>query len=61
MLAASESCAALSADPKAPVAGELSRAVVEATGRLMLDVAWEPDAPVRWLGHDVVARRLARP
>jgi hypothetical protein len=61
MLAASEACAALSADPKTPVAGELSRAVVEATGRLMLDAAWEPDAPVRWLGHDVVARRLARP
>jgi hypothetical protein len=60
MLAASEACGAMSADPRSPVAGELSRAVVEAVGRLMLDASWEPDAPVRWLGHDVVARRLTR-
>jgi hypothetical protein len=60
MLAASEACTAMSADPRSPVAGELSRAVVEAVGRLMLDASWEPDAPVRWLGHDVVARRLTR-
>jgi hypothetical protein len=61
MLAASEACAAMSADPREPVVGELSRAVVEAVGRLMLDHAWEPDAPVRWLGHDVVAKRLVAP
>jgi hypothetical protein len=58
MLAASEACSAMSADPRNPVAAELSRAVVEGVGRLMLDASWEPDAPVRWLGHDVVARRL---
>jgi hypothetical protein len=58
MLAASEACSAMSADPRTPVVAELSRAVVEAVGRLMLDHAWEPDAPVRWLGHDVVAARL---
>jgi hypothetical protein len=58
MLAASEACSAMSADPRSPVVGELSRAVVDAVGRLMLDHAWEPDAPVRWLGHDVVARRI---
>jgi hypothetical protein len=61
MLEASEACGAMSADPRSPVAGELSRAVVEAVGRLMLDHAWEPDGPVRWLGHDVVARRLVTP
>ena len=58
MLAASEACGAMSADPRNPIVAELSRAVVETVGRLMLDHAWEPDAPVRWLGHDVVARRL---
>jgi hypothetical protein len=58
MLAASEACSAMSADPRTPVVGELSRAVVEAVGGLMLDHAWEPDAPVRWLGHDVIARRI---
>jgi hypothetical protein len=61
MLEASEACAAMSADPRSPVVGELSRAVVEGVGRLMLDFAWEPDGPVRWLGHDVVARRLVTP
>jgi hypothetical protein len=61
MLAASEDLLAMSADPRDPVCAELSRAVVAAVGRLMLDAAWDPDAPVRWLGHDVVARRIATP
>ncbi len=60
MLAASEECGAMSADPKNPVAAELSRAVVEGVGRLMLDASWDPEGPVRSLGHDVVARRLTR-
>jgi hypothetical protein len=58
MLAASDDLLAMSADPKDPVCAELSRAVVRSVGRLMLDAAWEPPGPVRWLGHDVVARRL---
>jgi hypothetical protein len=58
MLSASEDLLAMSADPKNPVCAELSRAVVASVGRLMLGAAWEPAAPVRWLGHDVVARRL---
>ena len=58
MLSASEDILAMSPDPKDPVVAELSRAVVRAVGRLMLDEAWEPGGPVRWLGHDVVARRL---
>jgi hypothetical protein len=61
MLAASEACGAMSADPRSPVVGELSRAVFDAVGRLMLDDAWEPAAAVRSLGHDVVARRIAAP
>jgi hypothetical protein len=61
MLAASEACGAMSADPRTPVVGELSRAAVDAVGRIMLDHAWEPDAPVRWLGHDVVAKRIVAP
>lgn len=56
MLEASEACAAMSADPRNPVAAELSRAVFAAVGRIMLDAAWDPPGPVRWLGHDVVAR-----
>jgi hypothetical protein len=61
MLAASEDLLALSADPRNPVCAELSRAVVASVGGLMLDASWEPSAPVVWLNHDVVARRLAAP
>jgi hypothetical protein len=35
--------------------------VFGAVGRLMLAEAWEPASPVRWLNHDVVARRLVTP
>ncbi len=58
MLAASDDTAAISADPKSPVAAELSPFVFRAVGRLMLDASWEPPAPVLWLGHDVVAKAL---
>jgi uncharacterized protein DUF6936 len=58
MLAASADCLAMSADPKVPVVAELSPFVFQAVGRLMFDEAWEPSRPVRWLNHDVVAKRL---
>jgi hypothetical protein len=61
MLAASDEVLAMSADARNAVAAELSRVVFAAVGRLMLDEAWEPAAPVRWLNHDVVARRHVRP
>ncbi len=60
MLAASEALLAMSADVKNPVCAELSRAVFHGVGRLMFDASWEPSAPVVWLNHDVVARRLIR-
>jgi hypothetical protein len=58
MLAASEATSAMSADPKSPVAAELSQVVFRGVGRLMLDASWQPSAPVLWLGHDVVAKAL---
>jgi hypothetical protein len=58
MLAASDALMAMSADPKSPVCAALSPAVVAGVGRLMFDASFEPPAPVLWLGHDVVARRL---
>jgi hypothetical protein len=58
MLPAAEEVLAFSADGKNTVAGELSRMVFGAVGRLMLAEAWEPSSPVRWLNHDVVAKRL---
>jgi Family of unknown function (DUF6936) len=60
MLEASEECLAMSADPRNPVCAELSRVVQRSVGRIMLDAAWEPSAPVLWLGHDVVARSALR-
>ena len=50
----------MSADPKNPVAAELSRTVLPAVGRLMFDESWEPSAPVRWLNHDVIAKQVVR-
>jgi hypothetical protein len=60
MLAAADEVLAMSADAKDAVASELSRAVYGATGRLMLAESWEPASPVRWLNHDVVAKRHVR-
>jgi hypothetical protein len=58
MLPAADEVLAFSADQKNTVAGELSRLVFGAVGRLMLAEAWEPAAPVCWLGHDVIAKRV---
>ncbi len=40
------------------VSDELSQHVVAATGMLMFGEASEPEAPVLWLDHDLVAQRL---
>lgn len=45
-------------DQKAIVCAELSRAVFRAVGRLMFHTSWQPQAPVLWLNHDVVARQI---
>lgn len=58
MLPAAEEVLAFSADQKDAVAAELSRAVFGAVGQLMLAEAWEPASPVRWLNHDVIAKRI---
>ncbi|RNC73286.1 MAG: hypothetical protein ED859_00830 [Desulfuromonadales bacterium] len=58
MLATSDEMMAMNADPKNIVCAELSRAVFHGVGRLMFDHSWAPGAPVVWLNHDVIARRL---
>jgi hypothetical protein len=45
-------------NPKEIVCAVLSREVFTAVGKLMLDTMWEPSAPVFWLGHDLIAKRL---
>lgn len=58
MLATSDELMALNADPKNIVCAELSKSVFHGVGRLMFDHSWAPQAPVVWLNHDVIARRL---
>jgi hypothetical protein len=60
MLNCSAELIALNADPKEIVCALLSRGVFQAVGRLMFDSSFEPKAPVYWLNHDVIAKRLAR-
>lgn len=40
------------------VCAALSRAVFTGVGKLMLDTSWAPEAPVYWLNHDIIAKRL---
>lgn len=45
-------------DSKVMISDLLSALVVEATGQLIFGASSSPTGPVRWLNHDVVARRL---
>ncbi len=45
-------------NPKEIVCAVLSRGVFTGVGKLMLDTMWKPTAPVFWLGHDIIAKRL---
>ncbi len=58
MLTTANELFAICSNPKEPVCAILSRAVFTAVGRLMLDCSWQPGAPVYWLNHDIIARRL---
>ena len=48
-------------NPKEIVCAVLSQAVFTAVGKLMLDTMWESAAPVYWLNHDIIAKRLTTP
>ncbi len=59
MLTCANELLALNANPKEIICAVLSRAVFTGVGRLMFDTSWQPTAPVYWLNHDIIARRLA--
>lgn len=59
MLTRATELLAMNANPKEIVCAALSRAVFTGVGRLMFDSSWQPAAPVFWLNHDIVAKRLA--
>ena len=60
MLNCSAELIGMNADQKEIVCAVLSRGVFQGVGRLMFDASWEPKAPLYWLNHDVIARRLAK-
>lgn len=59
MLDSSARLLAMNRDPKEIVCAALSRAVFTGVGKLMFDTMWQPTAPVWWLNHDIIAKRLA--
>ena len=60
MLNCSAELIGMNADQKEIVCAVLSRGVFQGVGRLMFDASWEPQAPLYWLNHDVIAKRLAK-
>ncbi|KAF0218875.1 MAG: hypothetical protein FD174_2658 [Geobacteraceae bacterium] len=58
MLTSSARLLEMNRNPKEIVCAALSRAVFTAVGKLMFDTMWEPTAPVFWLNHDIIAKRL---
>jgi hypothetical protein len=60
MLNCSAELIAMNADQKEIICAVLSRGVFQGVGRLMFDASWEPKAPLYWLNHDVIAKRLAK-
>lgn len=59
MLNCSSYLIGMNKSPKEIVCAILSAEVVRGVGRLILDSIWEPTAPVYWLNHDIIAKRLA--
>jgi hypothetical protein len=59
MLNCSAQLIAMNADNKEIICAVLSRGVFKGVGTLMFDSSWEPQAPLYWLNHDVIAKRLA--
>lgn len=58
MLVSSARLLEMNKNPKEIVCAALSRGVFTAVGKLMLDTMWDSTAPVFWLNHDIIARRL---
>lgn len=54
----SQDIVGLHADRKVLVSDVLSQHVVKATGQLIFDGSSEPEGPVLWLDHDMVAKQL---
>lgn len=60
MRSASSELIALHEDQKNLITADLSEVVFRSCGNLMLREAWNPQKPVWWIGHDVIAKQQAR-
>ncbi len=60
MLNSSDYLISLHKDAKSLMTAVLSEEVFKATGRVMFNDSFKPTEPVWWLGHDVLAKQLAR-
>lgn len=58
MIACAGDLRALHKDPHDLITGVLSRLVFSGCGHIMLHKSWAMDAPVYWIGHDIVAKAL---
>ena len=58
MLEQSDKMASWHKDEKNLMTNELSEVVFEGCGYAMFHDSWGPEEPVRWLGHDIVAKCL---
>ena len=59
LIGAAEHLISLHKDPKDLITFILSEEIFRATGYIMFHDAWKLQAPVLWLGHDVLAKALA--
>jgi hypothetical protein len=59
LIAAAQGLIDLHKDPKDLITFVLSEEIFRATGYIMYHDSWKPQAPVLWLGHDVLAKALA--
>lgn len=60
MLNSSAELISMNAEGKEIICAVLSRGVFRGVGKLMFDSSWDPKAPLFWLNHDVIAKRLAK-
>ena len=60
MRAASTDLINMHMDTKNMMTSILSEVVFNACGKLMLAQSWEPQQPVWWIGHDIVAKQTAQ-
>lgn len=59
MRTASDELINMHTDTKKLMTSSLSEVVFTACGKIMFAKSWEPEKPVWWLGHDIVAKQTA--